>query len=335
MSDVRRRRAARHSKTRRWTSAAAAKSVWDAKRRDFLDAHLNVSWLRPESALCDAIASDLIAAHPLASPALDLGSGNGIFSFITAGGRFADEYDWYRNVDVSGFWDNQDIYDRFVAPIKPEWITRRPLRGYDVALDAKRSLLRQAQGLDWYGRIVQADANRPLPFAQESFQTIFSNILCWLQSPEAALQEIRRLLKPTGRVYLCLQDPVFKRYCPSYQWRKRGSELLRLLNRGRDESSAWALSMAELKRLCKRVGLRVATHTSYLSPLTLKAWDIGLRPLSPVFVKMLGKLNEDDRLEIKREWIETLRPFLLELLAMDRASRARGGFLFLTLERSR
>ncbi|TSA00408.1 MAG: hypothetical protein D4R81_07755, partial [Nitrospiraceae bacterium] len=133
----------------------------------FLDAHLNVSWLRPESALCDAIASDLIAAQPFTCPALDLGSGNGIFSFITAGGCFADEYDWYRNVDASGFWDNRDIYDQFVAPMKPEWITRRPVRGYDVALDAKRSLLRQAQGLDWYGCIVQADANRPLPFAPE------------------------------------------------------------------------------------------------------------------------------------------------------------------------
>lgn len=335
MKGAERNPAASPQRARSRTSGASRKVGQSLEGRDFLDAHLNVSWLRPESALCDAIASDLIAAEPCKGPALDLGSGNGIFSFITAGGRFAAEYDWYRNVDVSGFWDNRDIYDRFVAPIKPEWITRRPVYAYDIALDAKRALLRQAQGLGWYGRIVQADADRPLPFAPESFETIFSNILCWLASPEAALCEIQRLLRPSGRAYLCLQDPIFKRYCVSYQWRRRGSELLRLLNRGRDASNAWALSMSELGSLCKRVGLVMCAQTSYLSPLTLQAWDIGLRPLSPVLVKMLGKLNDDDRLEVKREWIDTLRPFLLELLAMDRASRSRGGFLFLTLERAR
>ena len=71
---------------------------------DFLKAHLNVAWLRPESALWDAIASTIISKMKLPPPTLDLGCGNGIFSFITAGGDFSIEYDWYKNVDTEGFW---------------------------------------------------------------------------------------------------------------------------------------------------------------------------------------------------------------------------------------
>src|SRR5437773_4749364 len=123
----------------------------------FLDAHLNVGWLRPESALWDAIASLVVSQFPMASPSLDLGSGNGIFSFITAGGAFSPEYDWYRNVDPRGFWANRDIYDTLLAPPREEWIARRPESGIDCALDAKRNLLRQAQGLKFYGQVAVAN----------------------------------------------------------------------------------------------------------------------------------------------------------------------------------
>ena len=60
---------------------------------NYLYVHLNVNWLRPESALWDALASSVISQIPILSPSLDLGSGNGSFSFITAGGTFSSKYD--------------------------------------------------------------------------------------------------------------------------------------------------------------------------------------------------------------------------------------------------
>ena len=44
---------------------------------EFIEAHLNVYWLRPESALWDAIASSVISRADFVTPSLDLGSGNG------------------------------------------------------------------------------------------------------------------------------------------------------------------------------------------------------------------------------------------------------------------
>jgi SAM-dependent methyltransferase len=300
---------------------------------EFIEAHLNVYWLRPESALWDAIASSVISRADFVAPSLDLGSGNGIFSFITAGGAFSSAYDWYRNVDPTGFWQNKDIYDTFERAPDATSIARKPDYTITCAVDAKESLLKQASGLGFYDSTQVADADARWPLEDGSFKTIFSNILYWLKSPEHSLREMHRVLQRGGRALLCLQDHQFKDLCVSYRWRQKNSELLRILNRGRTESSYWTTSYDDYSALAKKCGFRVADHVTYLSPLTLQAWDIGLRPLSAPLIKMVKMLSESDRDAIKAEWMSVCRPFMQELLALDARSKDAGGYHFFCLER--
>lgn len=301
---------------------------------DLLDAHLNVAWLRPESALWDAIASDVIAQESFESPSLDLGCGNGIFSFITAGGRFSIHYDWYRNAIPEGFRENRDIYDHFHEGPSDGCVTRVPGYTLDCGLDAKPNLLRQAMALPFYQTGVAANANFSWPFSDETFRTVFSNILYWLDSSDHVFRETRRVLAPRGRAYFCLQDPRFKEICVSYQWKKHGSDLLRLLNRGRSESSLWTVTREEIDLLCRKHGFTIVSHRTYLSPMTLRIWDVGLRPLSSVLLRMISRLSEEDRATIKQEWMDTLRPFLREALLLDRNSEETGGYHFVVLEKT-
>lgn len=310
-------------------SCGAARLPVEIVMGAFLDAHLNLQWLRPESALCDAIASALIGSFPFDSPSLDLGCGNGLFSFVTSGGAFTEDYDWYRNARPG----NGDMYDVVVTVPRAEWIARRSGYGIDVGFDAKESLLVQAAALDFYGRVERGDANRPLPFAEESFATVFSNILSWLESAANALAEIHRVLRPGGRAVLCLPTERFHEYCASYRWREERSRLLELLNRGRVDTLQWSLPWTELQALARRIGFSVVERREYWSPLTMRVWDIGLRPLSPVLIKLMASLGEKERAATKREWIETVRPFAAELLAMEAASPAPGAYQFVCLQR--
>lgn len=75
-------------------------------------AHLDAYWLRPESALWDCIAArSLSRALNGPSDIVEVGIGNGFFSFLLFGCRFSAEFDWFQSVNTKGFWNNRGIFD--------------------------------------------------------------------------------------------------------------------------------------------------------------------------------------------------------------------------------
>ncbi len=298
----------------------------EKKIDNFIRAHLNVNWLRPESALWNAIASSKIAKYEIASPSLDLGCGNGISSFLTAGGEFSVDYDRYINTDTTGFWDNKDIYNVCKHVDLKGYVIEQPQYTFTFGLDHKDSLIAQAKALNFYDDLIKSDANGQLPFEDETFKTIFSNILYWLADPLKALQQVYRILNKRGIAILCIPNNKFIDYCVTYRWKETNSELLRLLNRGRTEDMHWTMSYNDFAALAKSAGFSVLEHSYYLSPLTLKIWDIGMRPLSSPLIKMCNGLSIEDRRAIKTEWIETVIKFLHPLYEMDDESKDEGGF---------
>ena len=300
---------------------------------DFLKAHLNVGWLRPESALWDTIASTLISKYEISPPSLDLGCGNGIFSFITAGGKLSVDHDWYINVETEGFWEDRDIYDVCKINSLRDCIVKRPTYSYTFGLDIKNNLLKQAKALHFYHNLIQHDANQSLPFKDRRFKTVFSNILYWVSNLKRSLEEIYRILDKNGIAILCVPNTKFFGYCFTYNWKEKNSELLRLLNKGRSECMHWTITYDEFSVLAKEVGFIIVDHSYYLSPLTLKLWDIGLRPLSPLLIKMVNRLSFEDRRAIKSEWIETATKFLLPLYEIEKKSRDEGGFHLFVLRK--
>lgn len=301
----------------------------------FLREHLNVWWLRPESTLWDATASTIISRHKIKSPSLDLGCGNGIFSFITAGGNFSIDYDWFINVDVEGFWENKDIYDVCKVDKLEQYIIAKPEYTLTYGLDYKINLLNQAKGLGLYENLIMHDANQTLPFEDSHFKTVFSNILYWLNDPLESLKEIYRVLQNGGRALLCIPNVKFTEYCFTFSWEEKKSSLLKKLNRGRSEVMHWFASYDEFSKLAEDAGFSVVDHWYYLSRLTLTIWDIGLRPISPYLIKMANKLSPEDRRAIKLEWVDTLFEILLPLYEMEMNSEEEGGFHFFALQKGR
>ena len=300
---------------------------------EFLRNHLNVWWLRPESALWDAIASTVISGHKIVAPSADLGCGNGIFSFITAGGKFSLDYDWFRNVDFS----KEDMYDVSKKINVSQHIERAAKYKFDWGIDVKSNLLDQAKGLNFYKNLKLHDISYPLPFEDESLNTVFSNIIYWLRAPEKALKEIYRALNPGGKALLCIPSEKFYDFCPSYKWKNYRSKLhknlMKAVNLERDRCILHAFTATQFSEMARRAGFTVVDCRPYLSPLTLKVWDVGLRPLSRPLIKMANKLSPKNRREIKDEWIDTCMKYLALLYQMEFEYRGKCGFYLFALRK--
>ena len=290
---------------------------------DFLREQLNVWWLRPESALWDSIASHAVARCAMPEPSLDFGCGNGIYSFVTAGGRFDADYDWFVNANPE---TDRDMFDAVATDDLARWIVEPPARQFTHATDRKGNLLRQALGTGLYrcGGFL-SDGNRGVPVLDESYASIFSNMLYWLESRERALREIHRMLRRGGTAVLWLIDESFRTTCESYQWKTLGSAFLRELNGGRAEHIKWTVSNEAIQALSQQLGFDIVSNDRFLSPWMLKFWDVGLRPLARPLIKMVGLLTPADRRALKAEWIDTCERLLRPLYETEVAPQPDGG----------
>jgi len=283
---------------------------------------LNAFWLRPETALWREL--DIRAMKPFVfrSPSLDLGCGDGVLSFIRAGGGFEEGFDAFRAVTgLAEFFKNVDVFDAFDESENPA-LTRRPEYQIDCGYDHKENLLKKAGQLGLYRDLRLGDANRPLPFPDGNFNSIFSNIVYWLDDPETVVVEIARVLRSGGQVCLMLPNQSFPEFSFYHQLCIKTGDpqwsFLEKLDRGRfSDNIRHARSAETWESMFLRAGLQIEGHVAYLSKTIIQIWDIGLRPLFPVLRRMVDAVAPGQLQAIKREWVAILREFLEPLILMD------------------
>lgn len=136
------------------------------------------------------------------------------------------------------------------------------------------------------------------------------------------MKEIGRILRPGGRVCLMLPNqslPEFSFYNQLYV--KTGDQkwkFLEKLDRGRfKDHIRQARPGQEWEGLFRNANLKVFEHKTHLSKTIIQILDIGLRPLFPVLKKMADQISSENYVDIKSEWIDTIRRFLEPMLDMD------------------
>lgn len=273
---------------------------------DYLRRYLNVRWLRPENAMWRTVSSRSIDDITIQEPSLDLGCGDGITSFIRAGGDFGFDFDIFLGVgNLEDFFNDKDIYNSAPSTYDPN-ITERPNRKYTVGLDHKESLLKKADELGFYRELVQHNNNEPLPFDDDEFRNIFSNTVYWVEEVDLHLSEIARVLKPGGKGVLVLRTPhvhMFLDYLYSME-NELGTELVEMLDRGRSEHYPSLYTESEWIDKLNTAGLKITETRPVISTLHAGMWDIGMRPISPVMIQMANLLTTEQRIKIKQEWID-------------------------------
>jgi SAM-dependent methyltransferase len=280
---------------------------------EWLQKYLNVYWLRPETAMWRTLSTKAIDDIPFEEPILDIGCGDGTFGFMLTGGEFAPSFDAYVDVDyLDSFFNDADIYNTASEAYQPE-IKRRPDHQIAAGVDLKEGLLEKASRLDCYDILIKHDCNEPLPFADDTFETIYTNVSYFLNDLETHFSEMARVLSPDGTAIVIARTPTFRflthHLYDSYET-ELGTDWIDMIDLGRRHTNAHLLTDEEWSALLTEAGLSIEERRTGLTWAHAAIWDVGLRPISPHLVEMANSLPPERRQEIKTDWVDTWESLL-------------------------
>ncbi len=289
--------------------------------REVARALLEANWLRPETAAWRLMDALLLRRVKLPDPVLDLGCGDGLFSFIAIGrGRMDIDHDSYSG--LGKFTDSTDIYNSDRSTSKAR-VTKRP-RHRITGVDHKQNLLDQATSLQYYERLVRHDLNKDLPFEDGSFGSIFSNTFYWIKKNAGLARECRRILRPGGRMAVFVPNKRFVRNLilasvPSrWHW-------ARFLDNGMYESISQNIPPS-WRGLFTRAGFEIESHTRYMSDRFVKFHNIGTRSYSRYMIQWANRMGTTERRKMKRQVVSDILPAITSYLEYESRTDSPGCF---------
>lgn len=276
-----------------------------ADRLALLRRFLHAYWLRPENAFWMTLRSMALSTAPWRGPSIDVSCGDGLFSFIHAGGELDPAFDVFASVASLDrvTHEHADMFDFAASQYAPP-VTRRPARTIEIGTDLKEAMLAKAAALGFYGRLIRHDSNERLPLPDASFDTVHCNSAYWVQRIDGFLAELARIASPTGCVILHVKLDSMKRYTLQ-PWRDAlGENFLRIIGRGRFDCWPTLAPRSQWERRFKSAGLHIADARPFATPTHSRLWDVGLRPIAPLLTRMANALTPQTRAEIKRDWVD-------------------------------
>lgn len=260
-----------------------------------LTRYLRAYWLKPFDAVNDAANATALLGFRWEAPILEIGSGDGAFSFLMHGGEFCPDDDRYDHVDPSKAGDIFDVHDSTrLAGIKRPATLR-----YQVGIDLKWTHLEKCRATGLYRHLVQA-APAPLPFLSHSFQTVFlyfphglierGSVLDYA----ATLSEIRRVLRPDGALLMVAMNENVRgafvcHTCAVHLERAgwtKAAAYFRRLDAGRfEEIGGAARTLEGWRRLLAQSGFNLVEGSSQISSAAWRMYDVQTRPLLRLLIR--------------------------------------------------
>ena len=189
------------------------------KKSKALKESINIHYLRPDNALwvysLYKTVNEYVKKYTHKKyKTLDMGCGDGTTSFLLTGGEIDKKFDVYlgtkfKNSNLAPRMDRSisgslrdtkgDIYDHYSKLYEKYCRPKKLKNKFTYGMDWKNSLLRKAELLNFYEKLILKDCNKlPLNFKDNSLDMVFSTIVYWLNDPKKIFPEINRILKKGG-----------------------------------------------------------------------------------------------------------------------------------------
>lgn len=237
----------------------------------------------------------------------DICCGDGVFTFLHLGGEFDASFDVFcatgRLNRVTQ--DHADMFDVAAANYAPP-IARPSSSAVTIGADLKPNLLAKAAALGLYRETMQLDANQPLRFADGAFDSIYCNSAYWVSNIDLFLGELARIVRAGGRIALHVKLDAMRDYTLEKLKGALGGTFLDIIARGRLACWPTMGSRSTWEKRFAAAGLKIVDATPFATRTHAHIWDIGLRPIAPLLVKMANALQADTRAAIKKDWVALL-----------------------------
>lgn len=258
-----------------------------------LKEYFQMYWLKPFDAVNDAANATALRKFDWSkSPMLEIGGGDGVFSFIMHGGAFNFLDDRYDQTDTA---KNGDIYDVYKEENNLRVCKDASLR-YDLGIDLKLSHLFKSRETGMYKYLVSS-LPEALPVKSGYFGTVFLYTFHGLTDYEKTFKEIRKVIKEDGSLLLLVVNSTVKKVFICHRLHmffkklgfKRLSEYFLKLDAGRysEIGGTFSKSLNEWETLLERSDFRIDKAYSQVSPFLWKIYDTQTRP----FLRALIKFN--------------------------------------------
>lgn len=312
------------------------------KNKIYLKQLLELYWLRPETALWRTFDCLLMDGHTLSGRSIEFGCGDGMLSFIMAGGKI-NNYDVYEDLfDVAGFNNGVDIYnvvnDRDRILEKDSSLLRYY---YSCGVDYKEALVAKAARTgDFYKKLLVHNLNGLLPIESNSYDSALSNILSWLGDLDCILREWNRVLNMSSKLYLFVPNYNFKEKAWLYYSapHKGNNIYFNYFDRGYGSLIKHYYRSCDWEKIFVRSGFRVAQHVMYLTDPVMRIWNVGTRPISQLLIKMAASVLPKQKKAIKEEWVSYFYDFMLPIVQEEATKTPKDdehAFHFYILEKDR
>lgn len=170
---------------------------------------------------------------------------------------------------------------------------------------------------------------KPLPFENASFNTIFSNVFYWITDLRQLLSECHRILKNTGRLIVAVPDKKFQKNLIYSEYLKHGHQWAKYLDRGNHKNLKHFHTYAEWKSIFSSAGFKIEYHSSYLSEMFVRWSQIGNWMYTPTMTKMSNLIDPQIRNTIKSKLIENVLPIVMSYVNYEMTLRQGTFHLFI------